>query len=72
MVATEPDVRQSDLPAPAGTARRHGRPRRPGAGLTPYTFVLPFFVVFGAFGLFPLIYTAWVSLHKVDFGTPEK
>jgi cellobiose transport system permease protein len=39
--------------------------------VTPYTFVLPFFAVFAAFGLFPLIYTGWVSLHKVDFGTPE-
>jgi cellobiose transport system permease protein len=72
LVATQPEVRQSDLPSPARTFRKHGRPRRPGSGLTPYTFVLPFFVVFGAFGLFPLIYTAWVSLHKVDLGSPEK
>jgi cellobiose transport system permease protein len=72
LVATQPAVRQSDPPVPAGTSRKHGRPRRPGAGITPYTFVLPFFVVFGAFGLFPLIYTAWVSLYKVNLGTPEK
>jgi cellobiose transport system permease protein len=72
LVATQPETRQSDPPAPVGTFRKHGRPRRPGSGLTPYTFVLPFFVVFGAFGLFPLIYTAWISLYKVDFGTPEK
>nr|WP_033430747.1 sugar ABC transporter permease [Saccharothrix syringae] len=25
--------------------------------------VAPFFVVFGVFGLYPLLYTAWVSLH---------
>ncbi|MBP2472810.1 cellobiose transport system permease protein [Crossiella equi] len=31
--------------------------------LTPYLFVTPFFLIFGAFGLFPLLYTAWVSLH---------
>lgn len=31
--------------------------------VTPYAFVAPFFLIFGAFGLFPLLYTAWVSLH---------
>jgi cellobiose transport system permease protein len=30
---------------------------------SPYFYVAPFFVVFGAVGLFPLVYTAWVSLH---------
>jgi len=30
---------------------------------TPYLMVLPFFVLFGVFGLFPLAYTFWVSLH---------
>ncbi len=30
---------------------------------TPYLMVAPFFVLFGVFGLFPLLYTAWVSLH---------
>jgi cellobiose transport system permease protein len=31
---------------------------------SPYLYVLPFFVLFGVFGAFPLVYTAWVSLHK--------
>ncbi|MEJ2859470.1 MULTISPECIES: carbohydrate ABC transporter permease [unclassified Saccharothrix] len=30
---------------------------------TPYLAIAPFFVVFGIFGLYPLLYTAWVSLH---------
>ena len=30
---------------------------------TPYLFVAPFFVLFLVFGLFPLVYTAWVSMH---------
>src|SRR5215207_7649167 len=30
---------------------------------TPYLMVLPFFVLFGVFGLYPLVYTFWVSLH---------
>ncbi|WP_412075654.1 carbohydrate ABC transporter permease [Streptomyces xanthophaeus] len=33
---------------------------------TPYAYVAPFFMVFGAFGLYPLIYTAWLSLHEVQ------
>ena len=28
----------------------------------PYLYVSPFFVLFGAFGLFPLGYTAWVAM----------
>jgi cellobiose transport system permease protein len=30
---------------------------------TPYLFVAPFFVLFTVFGLYPLLYTAWVSMH---------
>lgn len=31
---------------------------------SPYAFVSPFFIFFGIFGAFPLIYTFWVSLHS--------
>jgi cellobiose transport system permease protein len=31
-----------------------------------YAYVAPFFVVFAAFGLYPLLYTGWVSLHNVN------
>jgi cellobiose transport system permease protein len=31
-----------------------------------YVYVAPFFVVFAAFGLYPLLYTGWVSLHNVN------
>ncbi|HLT83747.1 MAG TPA: sugar ABC transporter permease [Phototrophicaceae bacterium] len=30
----------------------------------PYVYVAPFFLLFAAFGLFPLVYTVWVSLHE--------
>jgi cellobiose transport system permease protein len=30
---------------------------------SPYAYISPFFLLFLAFGLFPLGYTAWVSLH---------
>lgn len=31
--------------------------------LAPYVFVSPFFILFVIVGVFPLLYTAWVSLH---------
>ncbi|GAB3873475.1 carbohydrate ABC transporter permease [Terrabacter terrigena] len=31
---------------------------------SPYAYVSPFFILFGVVGLFPLLYTAWVSLHR--------
>jgi cellobiose transport system permease protein len=31
---------------------------------SPYLYVFPFFLLFGIFGAFPLVYTAWVSLHE--------
>jgi cellobiose transport system permease protein len=34
----------------------------------PYLFIAPFFVIFAVFGLFPLGYTAFVSLHDWDAG----
>jgi cellobiose transport system permease protein len=39
---------------------------------SPYAYVAPFFILFFAFGLFPLIYTAYVSLHNVDLGNPDQ
>ncbi|MFJ8711802.1 carbohydrate ABC transporter permease [Streptomyces violaceus] len=37
---------------------------------SPYAFVSPFFLLFIAFGLFPLIYTGWASLHQVELTAP--
>ncbi|AUG81849.1 ABC transporter permease [Kitasatospora sp. MMS16-BH015] len=39
---------------------------------SPYAYIAPFFLCFAAFGLFPLIYTAWVSLHSVDLQTSDQ
>ncbi|MFJ4422341.1 carbohydrate ABC transporter permease [Streptomyces bobili] len=35
----------------------------------PYAFVAPFFVVFAAFSFYPLLYTSWISLHRVELAT---
>jgi cellobiose transport system permease protein len=51
------------------------RPRERGSLLSrwdlkasPYLYIAPFFLIFAVFGLFPLLYTAWVSLHDWDLG----
>jgi len=33
---------------------------------SPYLFISPFFILFALVGLFPLLYTGWVSLHAWD------
>ncbi len=45
---------------PSGWRRRLWRV---DAKATPYVFISPFFVLFLLIGLFPLVYTAWVSVH---------
>ncbi|GHB22451.1 ABC transporter permease [Streptomyces viridiviolaceus] len=37
---------------------------------SPYAFISPFFLLFLAFGLFPLVYTGWASLHQVELTAP--
>ncbi|MCC3300362.1 carbohydrate ABC transporter permease [Arthrobacter sp. zg-Y895] len=32
--------------------------------ISPYLYISPFFILFAIVGLFPLIYTGWVSLHN--------
>lgn len=69
--------------SPAGDAgeRSHGR-AGPGPWrsrlyrwdlrYSPYAFVAPFFLFFVAFGLFPLLYTGWASLHRVELTAPDR
>ncbi|MCX2971123.1 MULTISPECIES: carbohydrate ABC transporter permease [Streptomyces] len=66
--------RAGAAPAPSAAeerrrARRSRRYRR-DVRWSPYAFVAPFFLVFGAFGLFPLLYTGWASLHRVSLTAP--
>ncbi|MFG2291820.1 carbohydrate ABC transporter permease [Streptomyces sp. NPDC048603] len=51
-------------PGRASTVRRAWRT------VSPYAYIAPFFTLFAAFGLFPLIYTAFVSLYRVELQTP--
>ncbi|MBM6404084.1 sugar ABC transporter permease [Phycicoccus sp. CSK15P-2] len=55
---------RADRPGP-GAPRTRWRRRltRLDEKGAPYAYVSPFFLLFGVVGLFPLLYTAWVSLH---------
>ena len=59
-------------PDPAEQRRRDRRSRRYRWDVrwSPYAFVAPFFIFFAAFGLFPLLYTGWASLHQVELTDP--
>lgn len=52
-------------PAPSWRARLTRADER----VAPYAYVAPFFLLFAAFGLFPLVHTAWISLHDYELGS---
>ncbi|MDT0268451.1 sugar ABC transporter permease [Streptomyces sp. DSM 44915] len=60
-------------PASGAEGRRRWRdlPHRLDLGVAPYAFIAPFFVIFAAFSAYPLIYTLWVSLHRVELATMD-
>ncbi len=52
-------------PAPPAPQRRTTRQRLRAldARVAPYAYISPFFALFALVGLFPLVYTFWVSVH---------
>jgi cellobiose transport system permease protein len=65
-VMTKPSVGGTHSAPPAGRAARY----RLDVKGSPYLYIAPFFVIFGIFGLFPLIYTGWVSITGWRADTP--
>jgi cellobiose transport system permease protein len=65
-VMTKPRVRATHAAPPPRRGLRH----RLDVKGAPYLYVAPFFLVFGVFGLFPLIYTGYVSLTGWRADTP--
>ncbi|TQN27866.1 cellobiose transport system permease protein [Haloactinospora alba] len=53
-------------PDPDRAARRSRLWSQLDLKLSPYLFVSPYFLLFGVFGLFPVLFTFWISLH--DWG----
>ncbi len=43
---------------------RRDRLGRLDVTVSPYLYIAPFFIAFAITGLYPLLYTAWVSVHK--------
>ncbi|MFJ6565999.1 carbohydrate ABC transporter permease [Streptomyces sp. NPDC091292] len=68
---TASPVKGGAAPAASGGPRRPPSPWRSrlyrwDMKASPYAYIAPFFLFFGAFGLFPLLYTGWSSLHRVQ------
>ncbi|WP_369378747.1 carbohydrate ABC transporter permease [Streptomyces sp. cg36] len=57
--------------ADARWRERRSRRYRRDVRWSPYALVAPFFLFFAAFGLFPLLYTGWASLHQVELTAPN-
>ena len=57
----------TSLEAPPRAAPARSRARRAWARkAAPYLFIAPFFVLFAVFGLFPLVFSVWLSLNQWD------
>jgi cellobiose transport system permease protein len=66
MTSNAAEVRPAGHRAPAAPrvrARRSGRWSRWDIKYSPYLYVAPFFLLFAAFGLFPILYTSYASLY---------
>ncbi len=68
-------TRGGGTPAPPAAASPPRPPlsvrlRRLDGTISPYLYIAPFFFLFLAFGLFPLVYTFYVSLTSWDLGSP--
>ena len=66
MTLTQLPVRRPEVDTPA--VARRARRARLDVKVSPYLYVAPFFVVFGIVGMFPLLYTGYVSLFDWQLG----
>lgn len=64
--------------APADAPPRAAGSRGPGASSgwarrgTPYLFLAPYLVIYGLFGLLPILLGAWLSVHQWDLSLPNR
>ena len=65
MLSSESAIAASEA-APARASARAAARRKRLRKLAPYAFISPFFVLFAVFGLFPLLFSIWLSLHQWD------
>ena len=62
-MAVATPVRPAPVPAKPRRAFSAERLNRWDVKLSPYLYISPFFVIFAVIGAFPLVFTAWVSVH---------
>ncbi|MFL6627266.1 MAG: carbohydrate ABC transporter permease [Vitreoscilla sp.] len=62
MINPDSTLARADAHASASRVRWRKRLRK----LAPYAFISPFFLLFAVFGLFPLLFSIWLSLHQWD------
>ncbi|WP_346538029.1 sugar ABC transporter permease [Micromonospora sp. DPT] len=62
---------RKDAPPPAGGKSRRGATER-GSRATPYLFLAPYLLLFLAFGLLPIIFGVWLSVHQWDLQLPNR
>ncbi|WP_216211231.1 carbohydrate ABC transporter permease [Amycolatopsis aidingensis] len=71
-VVDTPRRQRPDRERRAGTPRRwRQRLNRWDVKYSPYLYIAPFFVIFGLVGLFPLLYTAYVSVFDWEIGSTD-
>ena len=56
----------TDPPPPDRRLMRRQRLSRWDVRVSPYLYISPFFVLFALVGLFPLLYTGYLSVHDWD------
>ncbi|MEO3777051.1 sugar ABC transporter permease [Micromonospora sp. B11E3] len=62
---------RGDGPPPAAGRKRRAASRR-GHAATPYLFLAPYLVLFGLFGLAPILFGVWLSVHQWDLQLPNR
>ena len=66
MISPESTFAHTSAPARERASASRARWRKRARKLAPYAFISPFFVLFAVFGLFPLLFSIWLSLHQWD------
>src|SRR5471032_143876 len=71
MTAMKPELAAAPNARRVGSLTLRERVRRLDTKASPYAYVTPFFALFIAFGAFPLLYTAYVSLTDRNLLSPS-
>jgi cellobiose transport system permease protein len=71
-VIATPKTASAPARRPSGKSEWRNRRTRWDLKFSPYAFVAPFFLLFAAFGLYPLLWTARISVHRTELINSDK